>query len=85
MIATLKDIPDAALIELLNIVCSLSPENLAADGERSRTQIAARHAVLMKQLKALQASTGLPDAEVDESAVYAEWEVRGRPRETASR
>jgi len=52
---------------LLTVYSGLSPENLTADGELSRAQVARRYAELQRQLKGLTLALG---REVDEAEVY---------------
>lgn len=77
---TIKDLTAPELDELLDIHCALSPENLSADGELPQDVVAARYSGLMSRLTTLQRRLGLSDHDVSESAVYGEWEARGRPR-----
>lgn len=52
---------------LLTVYSGLSPENLTADGELSRTQVQRRYSELQRQLKGLTLALG---REVDEAEVY---------------
>lgn len=53
--------------DILGCYCDLSPENLACDGERSRTQVRTAYAQIQRHLKALFAEIGRT---VSESEAY---------------
>lgn len=64
---------------LLAVHSNLSPENLTADGELSRSQVSRRYSELQRQLRGLTTALG---REVDESEIYA-WADSKRKYEQA--
>ena len=52
----------------IRLACALSPENISADGERSRSQIAARRKKLMAEWAALEQKAGV---KVSEDQAYS--------------
>jgi hypothetical protein len=67
--------------ELLHLTCRLSPENLSCDGEISRTQVAKRHAAIMKEWRAIEQTIG---RKITEDDVWA-WDRRTSAASKASR
>jgi hypothetical protein len=71
---------DEQLNTLMAIHCSLSPENLSADGEHPRSYQRARYRELTKQLDDLRKSGGFSDAVTDEVAVWKELDARAKAK-----
>ena len=67
----LNALPNKTKIEIMDIFCSLSPENLCCDGEISRSQVNIRYNKLMTQLKKLYTKIGFKFDELD--IPYSDW------------